>query len=204
MSLQICLAGTSEIKTNVVRHAFDYLGFKDFEIKNIEADINKLGYPEQPFGFRQAKACLFARMSQMFLNDKNDKPRNALFIAIENYIEYYAEPCRDYDVNLDNSQKIFVDLPVILISFGIESYWFTGEICDMPTLQVIKTAPNFQTKTVGSALLEDGIIKNSKDPHIELCGKSRTQILSDTICDFYDQRRNYERLEKIRYHANLD
>lgn len=95
-----------------------------------------------------------------------------MYIGIENGIE--------------EKDGVYSDYAVVFICFEkiADTIIEQSAKCGFPTASVLATQNlpgGFKFNTVGKYMESQGIVAKHDDPHIDLCGRHRALILSDTI-----------------------
>jgi non-canonical (house-cleaning) NTP pyrophosphatase len=171
--IQIMLGSGSAIKINAVKSFIeDWQGnpktdvnFVFWSISNAKSQVN-----EQPVGELEILTGSLNRVLTSYQID----PRGEVYISMENGIEY------------DPELSIWSDYAIVLAfvpSYGSISY-VRSKAVKFPSLQVEKTKNKdggFKKNTVGKTLNEDGIVNKHDDPHLDLAGISRVEILKDAL-----------------------
>ena len=168
--MRIIVAGTSDIKIKATKRAIYQLVLKDVEVESIK--IGSTGINEQPIGESEI---LEGAMKRAVLAKEADNSKNipTIYLGIENGIE-------------EQTPHNWFDYAFI---YGIfpERERVTKTIrCYFPEECVIATSKlpgGFKDNTVGKYMANIGLVKNHTDPHIDLCGISRVELLSEAIKD---------------------
>jgi non-canonical (house-cleaning) NTP pyrophosphatase len=165
--ISIGVAGTSRLKKEA--------GLRAVHRINLYATVDLVDIPitgtnEQPVGCLEILSGAEARAKSARIL----APNYDVCIGIENGIECIDGQWEDY--------------AIISASFnrGKTRIVKGSEKCMFPTEAVLATQNlpgGFEKNTVGKYMASQGIVKSHDDPHIDLCGKSRIQILEDVIVD---------------------
>ena len=156
------LGSSSQIKIEALTEALEELKIKGTVISVSQAKSN---VNEQPVGEIEIMTGAVNRVYSAYkLN-----PTGNAYIAIENGIEY-----KDPD---------WVDYAVVLLYMpnGLKC-WLSSEEVIFPTKLVeITKLKGFNKNTVGETMQEFGFVSNSKDPHVDLCGITRKEIIKKAL-----------------------
>lgn len=162
--LTFYIGSGSQIKVNALKEAL--------EETNTFASVTgfpeaQSGIAEQPFGSLEI---LQGATNRAFSTYQED-PRADLYFAVENGITYSSADDKYFDYAIclafDPSSKKII--------------WVNSEDCEFPKELTRRVLSSYRGVTVGSILFAEGLVKSSKDPHIDLCGKSRQEILRDAF-----------------------
>lgn len=164
--LRLGFSGTSEIKFSALLEALDDLSIRSNLYK---LPVNGSGVNEQPEGWGEiirgaTNRALFAHQ----LDSELQKDLDAYF-SVENGLVFDKGSWLDYAVCL-------AYLPAKkLIKYEVSAP------CVFPTeaVEVTLAKPGgFQLHTVGKTLAEMGLVSNHQDPHFDLCGTHRKDLIS--------------------------
>jgi non-canonical (house-cleaning) NTP pyrophosphatase len=164
--IKIGVSGTSDIKLTATKNAVARL-------ENLHASVDSVyifdtGTDAQPVGFMAILAGAKARAELA----KAAQPELDIWLGIENGIE------RD-------ASGQWQDYAMIFVIVGNEKIGTIGtEKCPFPESAVLATQNlpgGFKENTVGKYMASQGIVKKHDDPHIDLCGFTRIQILENAI-----------------------
>jgi len=170
--ISLFLASTSKIKIDAVKGLINE--------KKILASINSITgssseVNEQPVGEDEILKGAINRA----LSAKKIDPRGEVYIAIENGIEWNicSEEWLDYAIVL-----------AFIPTYGCITY-VKSQAVAFPLEQVNKTYSkegSFCSNTVGKTLQEDGIVQFHDDPHLNLVGVSRKEILKNALIELVE------------------
>jgi len=169
--MRVVVSGTSNIKYEAAKKAVNQLDISVQLLKVPPTEIN-----EQPIGEEEILSGAILRAELAKENDLILIP--TLYLGIENGIEE------------ELTTNSWFDYAFI---FGIfpEGERVTRTIkCQLPTECVIATSKlpgGFKDNTVGKYMASIGLVKDHADPHIDLCGMSRVDILAQSIKDLIDR-----------------
>ena len=170
--ISVFIASTSKIKIEAIKSLIAELESKTPAIHAFFYSVegSSSGVNEQPVGEDEILTGAINRA----LSAKRKDPRGEVYVAIENGIEFNEESgdWRDYAIVL-----------AFVPSYGVISY-VKSKAVTFPIEQVQKTYAkegSFAVHTVGKTLQEDGIVRKHDDPHLDLAGVSRTEILKDAL-----------------------
>lgn len=158
----IAVGSENKIKLAAVQEGFERAGFTDITVVGFNAPS---GIPEQPFGQEETLAGAKNRAQATLKHFKDPD----LVIGIESGImKDNTDVAIIYCLSKkDDYQNAYVD---------------TSAKVAFPKQYVAEARERgFDTTTVGQVMMEHGIVKDQKDPHFSLTGKSRTAYLTDTI-----------------------
>lgn len=168
--INICVAGESRIKLTATASAVARL--KLYATVSSTA-IPSTGIDEQPVGYTDILqgAGLRSRLARQVKSERGRSIED-LYIGIENGIE--------------EKDGVYSDYAVVFICFEkiADTIIEQSAKCVFPTASVLATQNlpgGFKFNTVGKYLESQGIVAKHDDPHIDLCGRHRALILSDTI-----------------------
>jgi non-canonical (house-cleaning) NTP pyrophosphatase len=175
ISFYIC--STSRIKIDAITQARNE--------KNIHATVSPVhgassNINEQPLGEQEILKGAINRAINAYYND----PRGEVYFAIENGIERQKDEYESY-INK------YLDYAIVLALIPItgQMCWVRSEAVEFPYDYVLKTHQKpggFLINTVGQTLKEEGLVKFKDDPHLDLVGKSRREILKDSLLELFN------------------
>ena len=155
----IAVGSANKIKLDAVRRGFEQAGFEDIEV--VGQDVPS-GIPEQPYG-----------QEQTLLGAQN---------RVHETLKYF--PDADFVVGIESGvMKDNNDVAIVYcLSKDKEEYTAQSEAVLFPSKSVEEARTRgFDKWTVGKVMEEQGVVKNNKDPHLCLSGKSRTDYLIAVI-----------------------
>lgn len=164
--LSIIVGGTNKIKIDAVTEVRNKY--------NLHAAVN--GSPhsssdanEQPVGRYEILMGVWNRALTSYKAD----PTDDIYIGIENgIIQLEDDEDRWFDIAICGMY-----VPRVRLFTYVES-----AMCEFPIEAVNKARLlGFDKVTVGKVMVEMGLVKNHRDPHIDLCGKHRREILVDAL-----------------------
>lgn len=161
--MDIYVTSKSEIKLNAALHAFSFL-YPDYT-----HDIYPLSAPslvaEQP---RERAEIVLGAENR--LNYSVNKVSGKYIVSIENGLIYENEK--------------FLDVAYIIISDPQGNLFFGwSDTVQFPEKQAALAYYGSGNKTAGQYMQEDGVVQNHTDPHIDLVGISRKDILQKVIIE---------------------
>jgi non-canonical (house-cleaning) NTP pyrophosphatase len=165
--LTFYIGSGSAIKINALKEAL--------EEAQIYASVNgfseaQSGIAEQPFGSFEI---LQGAVNRVFSNYQLD-PRADLYFAAENGITY------------SEAEDKYFDYAVCLVfdPYSQKILWVNSQDCEFPKDVTERVLSGLRgTTTVGSILQKEGLVRSSKDPHLDLCGKFRKEILKNAFVE---------------------
>lgn len=169
--IMMAVAGTSKIKINAVEAIRNR--------RNIHASVSGVhgsfsGVDEQPVGKPEMIRGALNRVLTAWESD----PRYEVYFGIENGIAL-----------LGDSEDRWVDFAVCAMfvpEWGVFQF-VESDKCQFPIEAVEATRiKGFSLHTVGKTMAEMGIVENHADPHFELCGVHRQQMLEEAIGMLFD------------------
>jgi non-canonical (house-cleaning) NTP pyrophosphatase len=172
--ISIGVAGTSLIKIAAVETIRTR--------RSIHASVNGIvnsssGVNEQPYG----KAEIIRGAINRILTAWEVDPRFEIYFGIENGIEH---------IDGTENPEEFLDFAVCAMfipEYGVFQL-MESEKCLLPLNAVIELQKRgMRSWTIGKVMQEMGLVKDHADPHFELMGKHRSEILSDTIEHLFDR-----------------
>lgn len=168
--MKIIVAGTSDIKIAATKKAVYQLVLKDIEVESIK--IGSTGINEQPIGESEI---LEGAKRRAVLAKEADKIQDisTIYLGIENGIE-------------EQTPHNWFDYAFIYGIFPKGERVTKTIRCFFPEECVIATSKlpgGFKDNTVGKYMANIGLVKDHADPHIDLCGISRTELLKEAIKD---------------------
>lgn len=167
---QIIVAGTSDIKIAATKKAVYELILKDVEVESIK--IGSTGINEQPVGESEI---LEGAMKRAKLAKEADDSTNSstIYLGIENGIE-------------EQTPHNWFDYAFIYGIFPKGEKVTKTIRCFFPEECVIATSllpGGFKDNTVGKYMASIGLVRDPADPHVDLCGFRRTELLKEAIKD---------------------
>jgi non-canonical (house-cleaning) NTP pyrophosphatase len=174
------IAGSSKIKLNALQAAVTSTQNCYATVTPIEGAESLIN--EQPVGFRETLAGAINRT----LTAEGIDPRADIYFSAENGIEYAEKDGLEAGGYHTGS---WTDFAIVLarIKTGENRghiFHVKSESVVFPTEAVESTRQKqggFAQNTVGKTLQEMGLVKNHADPHADLAGKSRQQILQEAF-----------------------
>ena len=163
----IAVGSENKVKLEAVKRGFENAGYTDITIigKNVPS-----GIPEQPFGHEETLTGARNRAR----NTLTHFPDADLIIGIES------------GVMEDNCDAAIIYCLIKDEDYEIEHYALSEKV-KFPNECIDEARKRgFDTVTVGQIMQELGIVKDQKDPHLSLTGKSRTDYLTNTITQLVD------------------
>jgi non-canonical (house-cleaning) NTP pyrophosphatase len=166
----IAVAGKSKIKLGAVEDVRNKL--------NLHASVTPIllshsGQNEQPACFDEGMNGAATRAMSAYESD----PRYDFYVGIENYIYEDKDNGEWYDFG-----AVFIYMP------GYDSVSRTTDACQFPTdavLATINKPGGFVDNTVGKTLAEMGLVRLHDDPHLDLMGLSRRQLIADAVEELF-------------------
>ena len=169
--MRIIVAGTSTLKYEATKKAVYQLGLKDVEVEMLK--IPSTGFNEQPIGKNEILGGAKKRAELARENDLKHSEIPTLYLGIENGVEEQTLSC-------------WFDYTFIFGIFPKGEKVEKTIRCHFPTDCVVATSKlqrGFKDNTVGKYMADIGLVKNHADPHKDLCGISRLDILIQSIKD---------------------
>jgi non-canonical (house-cleaning) NTP pyrophosphatase len=160
------LGSGSKIKVTALENAISSLKIHGYiyPVREAVSAVN-----EQPVGEEEI---LRGAINRVF-SARSIRPDGEIYVAIENGIE-------------KTEVGDWVDYAIVLAfapAYGVISY-VKSQAVVFPSEQVEKTAMKdggFAANTVGKTLKEDGVVNFHDDPHLDLAGISRREILKEAL-----------------------
>lgn len=171
------LCSTSKVKVTALTEARNQCNLHATiqPVHGAKSDVN-----EQPVG----KDEILRGTINRALNAYNIDPRGEVYFAIENGI------VRSKDKETEEYIDKWLDYAIVLAyipEYGAMK-WVYSEAVEFPYNHVVDTLVKpggFRVNTVGQTLKEAGIVKFSDDPHLDLVGKSRRDILKGSLVTLF-------------------
>lgn len=176
----IALGSISKIKSNALKDALGRLraiGTTEVPWITSERDVDT-GLPAQPIGLEQTLLGAYRRAHQPFSTDSVESAKGTLYIGIESGVILLPNA-----VALGERHPFAVDLavvyllpgdtkvPIIAISQGVMlRYGDTQNV-------LLKGG----TQTIGQIMAKNIDELDPRDPHPTLCGRSRQELLAETL-----------------------
>jgi non-canonical (house-cleaning) NTP pyrophosphatase len=167
----IGVAGASKIKIEAVQAVVDRMGLHS-SVNGIAGAESGIG--EQPNG----EAQIFQGALNRALSAKAADPRFDAYIGIENGV-----------VRVEDDEELgtgWFDYAccLLLLPRWQSIRWVDSAKCEFPeqaVLHALAKPGGFELHTVGKSLQELGVVRRHQDPHLDLCGKSRQDILVEAV-----------------------
>ena len=163
------IASSSNIKIEAVKR-FIYESSSNvpmiyYSVQGASSHVN-----EQPVGENEILKGAINRV----LSAKDIDPRGEVYISMENGIEW------------DSESETWKDYAIVLTfvpSYGSINYVKSSAVVFPKTLVEItyNKCGSFVSNTVGKTLQEEGLVSKHDDPHLDLTGVSRIEILKESL-----------------------
>lgn len=168
--MKIIVTSKNNLKVNALKEVINELGISASVIP-FEA---KSGVREQPIG-EEAK-----RGAENRINDVLSKNKDCdLVVSIESGLFFEENAWVDRAVIFVRNVKTNKDF--ILMSEGVE----------FPRKYVIKAKrQGYHKTTVGEVMEQEGVVKNRKDPHLDIAGITRKKIIGNAVLKMFQNNIN--------------
>lgn len=167
--MRIAVTSENKLKLRAVREAALICGYEDVSVKGYSSD-SMVG--EQPIG-DQTKKGAENRIGSILATVGSESELPELIVSIENGI--FFEEGEWHDKSVVVFLYLNEDSKPSLVSKFSESVVFPTEFVEEAR------SIGFDKITVGQVMADANHIRDPKDPHVDLCGRTREDIITSAV-----------------------